>query len=105
MNEKSNPMRGRLLERVDVDPGKLAQYRAEVDAMLAQNEKSLRWQKWYAGAAWVYCVLLTTAFLLAFGFYGDTPRWVIVFGTMFALLLAAAVVGWLVLMGIPSIAS
>ena len=91
MESNPNPLRGPLLDRIDPDPVKLARYRAEVDAMLEQNEKSLRWQKWFAGGLWVYCVLLATAFLVGFGFIAETPRWVPALGTVFVLLIAAAV--------------
>ena len=41
-----NPIKDRLLDQLEPDRDKLAHYRAEVDAMLEQQERSLAWQKW-----------------------------------------------------------
>jgi hypothetical protein len=59
--------------------------------MLDQNEITLRRQKWYSGAIWIYVVALTTTFLVLGGMRADTP--VGLFLGIFAclLLIAAAV--------------
>ncbi len=41
--------------------------------MLAQNEKTLNRQKWYAGGIWTFVVLMGTLFLYLGGNRADTP--------------------------------
>lgn len=41
--------------------------------MLAQNEKILNRQKWYAGGTWTFVVLMGTLFLYLGGNRADTP--------------------------------
>jgi hypothetical protein len=88
--EPNEPLRDRLLAQQAPQASRLAQYRKEVDAMLEQNEKTLRRQKWYAGAIWIYAVLLATAFLLVSGYLGVQPGIVMCFLGV-VLLIAAAV--------------
>jgi hypothetical protein len=90
MNE-SQPLGERLLAQLGPDRDRLARYRTEVDAMLEKNERTLRRQKWYAGAYWIFVVLLGTAFFVLGGRLGDTPRgvWLGLFACF--LLIAAAV--------------
>jgi hypothetical protein len=90
METSENPLRDRLLAQHTPEPGRLAQYRKEVDAMLEQHEKTLRRQKWYAAAIWIYAVLLTTVFLTMSGFIGTPPGIVMSFLGIF-LSVAAAV--------------
>lgn len=73
MDNKLNPLRERLLAQWEPVHDKLATYRKEVEAMLAKNECTLRRQKWYAGAIWMFVVFMGTAFLLLGSLRGDTP--------------------------------
>jgi hypothetical protein len=73
MDNKPEPLRERLLAQFEPDREKLATYRKEVQTMLEKNERTLRWQKWYAGGIWIFVVLLGTAFLVLGGLRGDTP--------------------------------
>lgn len=59
--------------------------------MLANNERTLRWQKWYAGVMWIFVVFLGTAFLVLGGLRGDMPvgAWLGIFACF--LLIGAAV--------------
>ncbi|HYT89411.1 MAG TPA: hypothetical protein VEL76_11955 [Gemmataceae bacterium] len=73
MDKKPEPLRERLLAQFEPDRDKLATYRKGVQAMLAKNERTLRLQKWYAGAIWIFVVALGTCFLVLGGLRGDTP--------------------------------
>jgi hypothetical protein len=87
--DTNEPLRDRLLAQQVLPADRLAQYRKEVDAMLEQNEKTLRRQKWYAGALWIYAVLLTTAFLVMSGLIGTPPGIVMSFFGVFLMVGAA----------------
>jgi hypothetical protein len=64
MTNKSDNIRDRLLSQHAPDPGRLAQYRQEVDAMLEANERRLRLEKWCSGGIWIFAVLFCTAFMM-----------------------------------------
>jgi hypothetical protein len=91
MEPNPNPLKGRLLAQFEPYRDKLARYRAEVEAMLEQKERSLVWQKWYAGAAWVFAVLLATTFLVLGAIRADSPAWFWPAMTALVILIAAAV--------------
>ncbi len=91
MEPNPNPLKGRLLAQFEPDRDKLARYRAEVEAMLEQKERSLVWQKWYAGAAWVFAVLLATTFLVLGATRADAPAWFWPAMTALVILIGAAV--------------
>jgi hypothetical protein len=91
MEPNPNPLRGRLLAQFEPDRDELARYRAEVEAMLEQKERSLVWQKWYAGTAWVFAVLLATTFLVLGAVRADSPAWFWPAMTALVILIAAAV--------------
>jgi hypothetical protein len=63
MEPKSEALRDRLLSRLP-QPENLAEYRQETAACIQKNEKTLRLQKRYAGAIWIWVVLLGTALLM-----------------------------------------
>jgi hypothetical protein len=90
METNDKNLRDRLLAQQVPAAGRLAQYRKEVDAMLEQHEKTLRRQKWYAGAIWIYAVVLATVFLTMSSFLGTPPGIAMSFFGIF-LLTAAAV--------------
>ncbi len=90
MEPNDNPLRDRLLAQHVPPADRLAQYRKEVDAMLERQEKTLRRQKWYAGAFWIYAVLLATTFLTLSSFLATPPGIAMSFFAIL-LLLAAAV--------------
>src|SRR5262245_53947766 len=91
MKNKNETLRERLLAQFEPDREKLATHRKEVQAMLADNERTLRGQKWYAGAMWMFVVLLGPVFLVLGGLRGDTPSgvWLGIFACF--LLIGAAV--------------
>jgi hypothetical protein len=91
MDSKSESFRERLLAQFEPDREKLANYRKEVQAMLEKNERTLRWQKWYAGSLWIFVVLMGTCFLTLAGWYSDKPAgiWLGLFACF--LLIGAAV--------------
>jgi hypothetical protein len=88
--EPKDELRARLLAHVEPDPDRLARYREEVRLMLEQHERSLRWQKWYAGGLWVFVVLLATSFLLLSGNTG-APGYFVAVMTALVMLIGAAV--------------
>ena len=63
MEPNSESMRDRLLSRLP-QPENLAEYRQETAAFIQKNEKTLRRQKWQAGAIWIWVVLLGTVLLM-----------------------------------------
>jgi hypothetical protein len=73
MGKQPEPLRERLLAQFEPDRAKLATYVKEVEAMLEKNDRTLRVQKWYAGAIWFFVVALGTSFLVLGGQRGDTP--------------------------------
>jgi hypothetical protein len=73
MEPNPNPIREQLLARLSPSQEKLSRYREEVQVMLAQQEKWLRWQAWYAGGIWVMVVVMGTAFLFLGASRGDAP--------------------------------
>jgi hypothetical protein len=91
MEPNPNPIRDHLLARLEPSQQRMARYREEVDAMLALQEKKLRWQTWYASGMWVFVVLLGTAFLVLGASRGDVSIafWPIM--TALFLLIGAAV--------------
>jgi hypothetical protein len=90
MEPNLNPIRDQLLARNVPNQEKLARYREEVQAMLALQEKKLRWQALYASTIWVFVVLLATAFLFLGASRGDVSGFYPVM-TALVLLIAAAV--------------
>jgi hypothetical protein len=73
VDSKPEPLGERLLAQFEPDRAKLAAYRKEVQAMLEQNERTLRRQKWYAGSIWIFVVLMGTCFLTLAGYYSEKP--------------------------------
>jgi hypothetical protein len=92
MTDKSDNIRDRLLAQHAPDPGRLAQYRKEVDAMLEANERRLRLEKWYSGSIWIFAVLLSTVFMLLAGYTPGFPMGVLMAYMFGFLTLTAAVV-------------
>jgi hypothetical protein len=73
MEPNSESMRNGLLARLP-QPERLAEYRQEVSAFIEKNEKTVRRQKWYTGAIWIWVVGLGTVFLVIAGRYVGVPR-------------------------------
>ena len=73
MSDPTDPLRDRLLSQSIPEPGRLATYRKEVEAMLEREERKVRWQAWYSGAIWLWAVGLTTAFALVAGNAREQP--------------------------------
>jgi hypothetical protein len=60
-------------------------YRKEVEAMLANQEKQLRREKWFTTVLWLYIVLLTTALMTGSGvlmFHKIEGTWIAVSAVM-----------------------
>jgi hypothetical protein len=91
MSKPNEPLRDRLLSQSKPEPGRLATYRQEVEAMLALEERKLRWQAWYSGAIWLWAVFLLTAFGLVAGYAGDKP--IKVYFSLGVILLAMSIYG------------
>ena len=66
METNGEGLRDGLLSRLP-QPGNLADYRREVDALLQKNEKGLKREKWGTAAIWIYAVLFFTAASLLSG--------------------------------------
>jgi hypothetical protein len=73
MELNSEGMRDRLLSRLP-RPENLVEYRKEVSALLEKNEKTLRRQKWYAGAIWFWVVGLGVALMLLASMHPEKAR-------------------------------
>jgi undecaprenyl pyrophosphate phosphatase UppP len=73
MSNPNEPLRDRLLSQSIPEPGRLATYRKEVEAMLEREERSLQRQAWLSGAVWIWAVFLATAFALVAGYASDKP--------------------------------
>lgn len=73
MEPKPELLRERLLAQFEPDAGKLASHRKEIQAMLAKQERTLRFQKWYAAANWIFVVALGTLFLTLAGMLEMMP--------------------------------
>ena len=63
MEPNSENLRDGLLARLP-QPENLAEYRQETAAFIQKNEKTLSRQKRYAGAIWIWGVLLGTGLLM-----------------------------------------
>jgi hypothetical protein len=74
MSKPNDPLRDRLLSQSNPEPGRLATYRQEVEAMLEREERSLRRQAWYSGAIWLWAVFLLTGFGLVAGYAREQPN-------------------------------
>jgi hypothetical protein len=91
MSKPNDPLRDRLLSQSTPEPGRLATYRQEVEAMLEREERKLRLQRWYSGAIWIWVVFLTTAFALVAGNARDQPNRV--YFSLGVMLLAMSIYG------------
>ena len=67
--EKSNAdrLRDGLLGQWEPTRTSYLNYRKEVEAMLANQEKQLRREKWFTTVLWLYIVLPTTALMTGSG--------------------------------------
>ena len=91
MSKPNDPLRDRLLSQSIPEPGRLATYRQEVEAMLEREERKLRLQRWYSGAIWLWAVFLLTGFALVAGNASDKP--VRVYFSLGVMLLAMSIYG------------
>jgi hypothetical protein len=73
MEPNREGMRDRLISRLP-DPENVSEYRQEVEALLEKQSKTLRRQKRYAGAIWVWVVLLGAAFFFLAGMRPERPN-------------------------------
>lgn len=65
-------MKDRLVSRLP-QPENLASYRKEVATMLEKNDKAFLREKWGVRVMWIFCVLLSTAFLVIYGASRTNP--------------------------------
>jgi hypothetical protein len=63
-------LRDRLLSQWEPPQTSYLAYRKEIEAMLEQQEKLLKREKWYTTALWLYIVLFTTVMLTGAGLLG-----------------------------------
>src|SRR5947209_2879277 len=73
MSNPEKPLRDRLLSHYVPEPGKLASYRKEVEAMLEREEQRLRREHWYSGLLWGFAVFLGVGFALVAGYGREQP--------------------------------
>ena len=69
MSPKSDAdrLRDRLLGQWEPARPSYLNYRKEVEAMLANQEKKLRREKWFTNVMWIYIVGLSTVFMTGSG--------------------------------------
>jgi hypothetical protein len=73
MKHPDDSLRNRLLDQIVPEPGKLARYRKEVQAMLEREERTLRMEHWYSGMMWCLAVAMGVGFSLAAAYGRDQP--------------------------------
>jgi len=93
MNSKHNPLREQILAQGEParQTDKFARYEQEIQAMLAQNERRLHLEKWYAGTIWIFGVLFMTACLLIVGYRGLVEPAMTTLALAFMLLISGGV--------------
>jgi hypothetical protein len=81
MDPKNEVTRDRLLSHLP-RPEDMGAYRAGVDAALAKRDKAFRREKRFTGALWIFCVLLSTVFVVFSGQHLDSAvgPWLQTFG-------------------------
>jgi hypothetical protein len=65
-------LRESLLSQQDVSSQRLDKYRTEVNMLLEQKERSVLLEKRVTSGAWVFLVVLSTAFIVLGGMRNDT---------------------------------
>jgi hypothetical protein len=65
-------LREGLLSQQDVSSQRLDKYRTEVNMLLEQKERSVLLEKRVTSGAWVFLVVLSTAFIVLGGMRNDT---------------------------------
>jgi hypothetical protein len=73
MSDPDDSLRERLLGQQRPDPGKLATYRKETQAMLEREERRIRFVARYYAAMWIVLVVMGVMFALVAGWSGDQP--------------------------------
>src|SRR5947199_10293261 len=71
--EPEKNVRDRLLERLP-EPANLGNYRQEVGALLAKNQKDIRRERKIQTAVWIFCVISAVAFMWFDGSPVKTPK-------------------------------
>lgn len=75
-HDKTRPERSlaeELLSQQVLPSDRFTQYQKEVQAMIENNEKGLKKQRWYATAIWLWVVALSVVFLVLGGLRPNTP--------------------------------
>jgi hypothetical protein len=70
--DRTEELRNKLLEAAADRPARRTQYQQEVEAMLSDLEKKVRWEARIIAAQWIFLVFLTTSFMLIGGFKHQT---------------------------------
>jgi hypothetical protein len=83
-------LREGLLAQGEPEPSARLQYHKETEIMLQDMERRLRREKVGMSVMWIYAVLLTTAFLLMYGYLGGDGK-TVALASSFMLLICAAV--------------
>jgi hypothetical protein len=81
-------LRDRLLGQWEPTRPSYLNYRKEVEAMLANQEKKLRRESWFTNVMWIYIVLLSTAYMLGSGllmFHKIEGTWLAVSAVLWSL--------------------
>jgi hypothetical protein len=72
MEQRGESIRELLLSRLP-QPENLSAYQEEVRALLAQNEKGLRRNKWTVRRVWIFVILVSIPCLYMAGGHHNTP--------------------------------
>jgi len=73
MDPNREGMRDRLISRLP-QPEDLSGYRQNVTVLLEKNEGTLRRQKWYASAIWIWMVGLGVALMVGANMHPEKPN-------------------------------
>jgi hypothetical protein len=73
MNPKDESVRERLLSQLPT-PANAAEYRKEVNALVAKNDRAIRWEKVVTQVGWIVCIAIAIGFLWFDGNAAATPK-------------------------------
>ena len=74
MTNSHNSLRDQLLAQGEPAREKFIRYQQETQAMLEQNERRLRIEKWGMIALWLFAVAFMTLCLVLVGYLGKAPE-------------------------------
>lgn len=91
MPNKPDNLRAQLLAQGEPTRDKLTLYKQETQTMLQDLDRSLRRQKWFIGAMWIYAVIFMTAALLLLGYLEKTTPDILILSMGFLLTINGAI--------------